>query len=126
MAQFSKVTEKAIAAYIKAENSPAWARASAYVIIAPKASLAPGSLDNSRNFGKIKVLHPADGAGPLRVFVWDCKGTDLQMGTASGYGYDKLSAALQGIVFDGVTLTDHPQNWKSQLEEAGYTIVQAI
>lgn len=117
---FSKQTEKAIAALQKAEKSPAWNRVAAYVILAPMRA------GHKINYGKIKVLYPAAGEGPLKVFVWDCTYHDVQMGQASGYGYDKLSAALQGIKFDDIVFTDHPNNWEIQLREAGYTVIQAI
>lgn len=34
-------------------------------------------------------------------------GTEFQHGSAGGYGYDKLTAALRGLTVDGHTLTDH-------------------
>lgn len=129
--RFTKATEKAIAALQKAEQGPAWSRAAAYVVIAPVVihnSHGSLSLDGFERLkhGKIKVAYPADGAGPLRVWVWDCIGTDVQMGTASGGGYDKLAAALDGLTFDGITLNDHPNDWKETLHAAGYTILQAM
>lgn len=120
--EFSKEQEKAIKALQAAEKSPAWNRVSAYVIIDQF-----GTGGDCNKFGKVKVIHPADGAGALKVFVWDCTGDNgLQMGTASGYGYDKLSAAMCGIKFDDIEFTDHPTNWEMQLRQAGYTVIQAI
>jgi hypothetical protein len=128
--RFSPATEIAIKALQAAEKGPAWKRAGAFVVIPPRSTVAefndPGHKLTLKSFGKIKVAYPADGAGRLRVWVWDCIGSDVQYGTASGGGYDKLSAALSGLTFDGLTLTDHPQNWESQLREAGYTIISAI
>ena len=100
----------------KVEDGPAWDRASAYVILSP----------DHKSYGKIKIARPLDGMGPLHVFVWDCKGTGLQYGKASGCGYDKLAAALDGLTFDGIKLQDHPLGWESQLREAGYEIIQAL
>jgi hypothetical protein len=122
--EFTKEQLKAIKALQAAEKSPAWNRVSAYVIIDKF-----GVNSDCNRFGKIKVIHPADGMGSLKVFVWDCTGSDLQMGTASGCGYDKLSAAMVDMKFDDITFTDHGSlsgNWQTQLRAAGYTIVQAI
>lgn len=133
MSNFSKATEKAISALQKVEQSPAWKRAAAYVIIPPVGLLGPkygdvltGAKLGHLPYGKIKISYPADGMGKLQVFVWDCIGNDLQYGWASGCGYDKLSAALAGLKFDNITFTDHPVNWEMQLREAGYTVIQAI
>jgi hypothetical protein len=55
---------------------------------------------------------PKDGAGPLRVAVYDW-GTDgetftgPQVGAAFGYGYDKAAAALCGLTVGGEVLGDH-------------------
>lgn len=55
---------------------------------------------------------PKDGAGALRVVVYDW-GADgetyrgPQIGTASGYGYDKAAAALAGLTVGGEVLGDH-------------------
>ena len=69
--------------------------------------------------GKIAVIArltwslPKDGMGPLRVAVWSwgpdggaaCDGP--QVGSASGCGYDKETAALTGLTIGGVELGDH-------------------
>lgn len=42
------------------------------------------------------------------VDVWHTRGAlDLQQGRASGYGYDKFTAALSGLTIDGHKMTDH-------------------
>lgn len=55
---------------------------------------------------------PKDGAGPLRVAVYDwgadgetCTGP--QIGCARGCGYDKSTAALCGLTVGGEVLGDH-------------------
>lgn len=48
------------------------------------------------HFGNSRVL----------VNIWQ-HGEEMQSGTASGYGYDKLTAALAGLKIDGHELTDH-------------------
>lgn len=55
---------------------------------------------------------PRDGAGRLRVVVydWGADGdgyTEPQIGAASGCGYDKSTAALCGLTIGGVELGDH-------------------
>lgn len=80
---------------------------------------------NNVYVGKILVAYPKDGAGTLRAFLWDF-GNDIQMGTAGGYGYDKLSAALRGMTFRGITLQDHPENWEIQLRQAEYNIITVV
>lgn len=61
---------------------------------------------------RICIQRPADGAGRLKVAVtdWGCRddGNPTQfIGMASGFGYDKLTAALQGMTVGGVELGDH-------------------
>jgi hypothetical protein len=113
---FSKSEEKAINALRKAEQG-AFSRVRAYVIL-PQTFMG--------HYGKIKVSYPADGMGKVHVWFWDCQGNNLQYGNASGCGYDKLSAALQGLKFDDIVFTDHPVNWEMQLRNAGYTVIQAV
>jgi hypothetical protein len=91
----------------KAERS-AWKRVRAYVV-----------MKGADHVATIKIAYPADGAGRLVAFCFDCNApmpedaaarenwTRWQMGTASGYGYDKLTAALSGMVIDGIRLSDH-------------------
>ena len=80
--------------------------------------------------GTIKILYPADGAGILKVVLHE-HGYGPQIGRASGYGYDKLSAALQGLVFGmslptPIILADHPHNWERQLQDAGYRVYGVV
>jgi hypothetical protein len=107
----TKKQQQAISAYRRAEKG-ALARVTAYCIISPDGS----------GTGKILITH-AQGTGSVNAFVWDTEGNGLQHGKASGYGYDKVSAALQGIKFDSITFTDHPKNWESQLRDAGYRVI---
>ena len=58
----------------------------------------------------INILYPTDGAGRLRVAVMDhnpSAPTVFQLGSATGYGYDKLAGALDGCKIGGFTLGDH-------------------
>ena len=51
---------------------------------------------------KVLVHH-----GQSRVTVEVVAGGRVQTGKASGYGYDKFTAALAGLVIDGHTMSDH-------------------
>lgn len=97
----------------KITESPAFNRVGASVIINPAGDVC----------GTIKILYPKDGAGLLRV-VLHKHGENPQIGTAGGYGYDKLSAALQGLEFDGITLAS--VNWKIQLTDAGFKVYSVV
>lgn len=59
---------------------------------------------------RLVCVYPRDGAGRLRVALtaW-VPGADPihHVATASGYGYDKLTAALAGGIVGGFTLGDH-------------------
>lgn len=112
-----QIKDKAVDQLRKMERSPAWDRASAYIVIHP----------NRKDWGKIQCAWPKDGMGRLRVFVWDTQRNGLQYGYAGGCGYDKLTAALCGLVFDGIKLGDHPNGgWEKLLKEKGYEIIRAI
>lgn len=104
----------------KAEVSPAWDRASAYVIF---------KRDKPGIVGKVLLKFPKDGMGPLEVFLWDWSdpsvAPDVQYGRASGCGYDKLAAALVGLTFAGIHFTDD-KDWKNELDEAGYLVQWVI
>lgn len=117
-------TEKKSSVYEKlrrAEQSPAWNRASAYVI-----------MKGAEYVGKILCKHPLDGMGPLEIFLWDWTSSDsiqrlgIQMARVTGCGFDKLAAGMDGLEFGGIKLKDHPTNWKDQLREAGYNLINVI
>ena len=110
-----KVQARALAAYRKVEDGPAWKRAAAYIIV--------NNADAER-WGKLKVAYPADGMGPLKAFLWCADEGGIQYGYASGCGYNKLAAALDGMVFAGITLKDG--TWETQLREGGWRVIQAI
>ena len=96
-----------------------WNRSGAWVI-----------MRGAEHVATIKVAYPADGAGRLRVFVWDFTvdgAGRIQHGSASGGGYDKLSSALDGMTIAGVKLDCNGTGtqWR-QLEAAGLTVINAI
>ncbi len=102
------------------QDSAVFARCSAYVI------LDPSKKEENLYVGKILVSYPKDGMGNLKVNVFDWTGDDSQVhyGSASGYGYDKLSAALHNIPFGKIVFKDHPEEWQSILRDAGYILIR--
>lgn len=102
-----------------AEKSPAWNRASAYVI-----------MKGAEYAGKILCKHPLDGMGPLEVFLWDWSDNGpvppIQYARVTGCGFDKLAAGMDGLKFAGIELKDHPIDWKQQLREAGFKILSVL
>lgn len=78
------------------EDTPALNRAGAYVIV----DLHPSDPRNPIA-GKILFAYPKDGAGILRASMWDFTNyeREVQNGRATGYGYDKKSAAISGMKF---------------------------
>lgn len=102
----------------KAEASPAWNRAGAYVI-----------LKDGQDVGRIKCKYPLDGMGQLDVFLWDWTAQEprnIQHGWARGCGYDKLSAALDGLQFGEIVFKENPTDWRDQLRKAGYNLIAAL
>lgn len=102
----------------KAEAGP-WKRAAAFIV-----------LRGAEHVATVRVAYPADGAGRLRVFVWtdDADGKpQILAGSATGYGYCKLSAAMHGMTIAGVRLDCNGTGgqWR-QLREAGFTVIQAL
>lgn len=94
----------------KAEKS-AWSRCSAYII-----------LNKDGTYGKIKCAHPVDGMGPLHVFIWGAVPSEMLYQRVSGCGFDKLQAALDHVVYQGVPL-DNKYGWETALREAGHTVI---
>ena len=116
--------DKFVAAVKRMENRTA--RIKAYVVINP---LAPA------HCGRIVVSYPADGAGRLYAIAWlpgEAGETVRHYGHANGYGYDKATAAMGGAAFydlkAGETrkLADQGYDFRRQLEQAGYVVIQAV
>lgn len=103
--------KKSVYEWLDQMERSAWSRCRVFII-----------LKNGEYVGKIQVAYPKDGAGTLRAFLFDF-GNEPQMGTAGGFGYDKLAAALRGMTFQGITLKDHPTDWERQLRDAGYSVI---
>lgn len=118
------------------QHESAFARVSAYVVL----------LDGLR-VANIAFKYPQDGAGRLYAYVhW--LGLEMVRGQASGYGYDKRSAACASAVakitepdaekhtwerdkaarekFVAALAQDNGATWESQLRDAGFTVFQAV
>jgi len=74
---------------------------------------------------RIGIVRPRDGAGRLKVCATDwatwylpCAPTHY-LGQAGGYGYDKLTAALDGATIAGRVVSDHSRDgttWKQWID----------
>ena len=117
------------------QHKTAFARVSAYVI-----------LRNGERVATIAFKFPADGAGRLYAYVhW--LGVPMVRGHAGGYGYDKRSAAtynaarkMSTTVEEGAALdtspsrkafyaaltTDDGHYFDRRLQDAGFTVLQAV
>lgn len=95
---------------------------------------------------KVAFKFPHDGAGRLYAYVhWI--GSPMLRGHASGYGYDKRSAAVAGAIskvrcealttgldgdrrmpraFVDALATDGGSYWNTRLENAGFIVVQVV
>jgi hypothetical protein len=62
-------------------------------------------LKNGKEVATIRAQFSNGGTCLVNVFSMD--GTPFQHGKASGYGYDKFTAAISGLTVDGITLSDH-------------------
>ncbi len=116
-------------------HSKAFARVSAYVV-----------LKDGERVATIAFKFPADGAGRLYAYVhW--LGCPMVRGFAGGYGYDKRSAAVADAVrkaqsawgrdksldmtleqarFNSAVLSSDGSYWDRRLEDAGFTVLQAV
>ena len=59
-----------------------------------------------KNGKEVATVQAHYGQSRVMVDVWDY-GKELQQGHAGGYGYDKFTAALRGLIIDGQTMYDH-------------------
>lgn len=116
------------------QHKAAFANVSAYVILDAQGS----------RVATIAFKFPRDGAGRLYAYVhWF--GTSMVRGFASGYGYDKRSAACASAVkrlgaydgseptwrqgyedFVGALKADDGNTWHMQLEAARFTVLKAV
>lgn len=114
------------------QHQAAFAHVSAYVI----------ARDGER-VATIAFKFPADGAGRLYAYVhW--LGVPMVRGFAGGYGYDKKSAAVadairktpegfrhrdcsdKGEAFYSALAKDDGSYWDRRLQDAGFTVWQAV
>lgn len=116
------------------QHSAAFSQVAAYVV-----------LDiTGKRVATIAFKRPRDGAGRLTVYAhWI--GVPMVRGSASGYGYDKSTAALSSAaskidddgaagtesrvlqsLFLGALSKDNGTRWYAQLEAAGFKVLQAV
>lgn len=75
---------------------------------------------------RVIVVHPVDGAGRLRVLVsdwgpfWRDEPVRHQYGWAGGYGYDKLSAAVQGMTIGGKAILNDGHSLRLTVRKMGF------
>lgn len=92
-------------------------------------------LHNGAHVASITIAYPKDGASRLYAYVhW--LGDQMVRGSATGYGYDKRSAAMASaadqinvIGLEGVKLAfwlalsaDRGTGWDRMLRDAGFTV----
>lgn len=114
-------------------HDKAFASISAYIIV-----------KDGERVATIAFKFPKDGAGRLYAYVhW--LGTEMARGQASGYGYDKRSAAVANAVgklivpaemealkatdmhkFLGALESDGGEYWDTRLRTAGFEVWQAV
>jgi hypothetical protein len=70
-------------------------------------AIAAWVITNGRGEYVAKVQAHFAPSGGVSVDVFDSERGVVQHGRAGGYGYDKLTAALRGLVIAGHTLADH-------------------
>ena len=79
-----------------------------------RAVLASDGTPKIERIARVAVVYPRDGAGRLKMAVtdWGVPGANVNgpaqyIGTASGFGYDKLTAAMVGATIGGFEVGDH-------------------
>lgn len=83
-------------------------------------------------WGRVVIIYPRDGAGRLYAVAWlpgennSCR----HCGSATGYGYDKATAAMGGATFvapNGVAGALLPQgwDWEAQMRQVGFLVYTA-
>ena len=108
----------------------AFSQVSSYVIL---------DKDTKNVIAKIALKYPKNGAGRVTCYM-HLIGHEVQIGTASGYGYDKRSAAIiaanskqkdvlsNAIKLHELLLSDQAQGgWQEVINENnGFIVIQAI
>jgi hypothetical protein len=113
------------------QHKAAFANVSAYVV-----------LHNNERVATVAIKFPRDGSGRLYAYVhWF--GCEMVRGYASGGGYDKRTAACSVAAnklkvgaggerwesyeaFCKALAKDSGSDWTRQLEDAGFTVLQAV
>ena len=97
-------------------------------------------LNQGAHIASVSVKFPKDGAGRLVMFA-HVLGTEMGKGRATGYGYDKRTAAARDAwmklprdlkptgteaKFWEVMSRDGGERWTDALRSAGFTVIQVI
>lgn len=87
-----------------------------------------------RQIARVVVLFPRDGAGRLKVAISDFgidSGSEVThyLASASGFGYDKITAATAGMTVAGIQLGDHCDRFgrptlESLIRDRGWTWIR--
>lgn len=97
-----------------------WAAASglsSYVLVSDEGAAGYITFKMSRGNGMCTVI---------AVGIKKGMKTDLYEGKATGWGFDKQTAALGGWNLNGTVLRDGGTTWQRQLEDAGYEVVRTL
>jgi hypothetical protein len=89
------------------------------------------------HIGSVRFHYPKSGEGRLTCSCADWAmprpegatsddWTRWQLGWASGFGYDKHTAAMASMTIGTVKITDGGERWDSQLRAAGFQVIQAV
>lgn len=97
---------------------------SAYVVMTP----------DGKDWGRIVIKYGARcyAVAWLPCVVGEKGGSHRHRGAAGGGGYDKATAAMGGASFYNLKtaavdkLADQGKDFRRQLEDAGYTVIQAV
>ncbi len=75
-------------------------------------------LKKGKHIATIRMSHSKAGVVRAVCKTYTDTYTETQTGKASGYGYDKATAALAGMVIDGVMLVDHCRKHADEASDA--------
>lgn len=89
------------------QDSSAAKSLSAYVIMKGKRHVATVQAHYTQSRCLVNIRQDDTGNRACQKLAGDSADYYFQSGSAYGYGYDKFTAALRGLIIDGHELTDH-------------------